>query len=885
MRRIPLLAALAALLVCACAKESGTTVIRPIAPQDEAARLASVFVPGQVNVYFDEELTALVEREPELAAIATRASGLGAVMQELGVVSYERVFPVDEEYEDRHREFGLHRWYRVCFEGGTPSPQAVERFKLVSGVLTARPVHKVSMASEPFFNDPLEPKQWQYHNDSKTWADVNVVSVWKNYTKGRPDVIVSVVDGGIDLQHEDLAAAVVPPGDNGSKSFMINGNAYRITGHDHGTHVAGTIGAVNNNGLGVCGIAGGDAAAGEAGVRLMSCQVFQDGNEGGANFEAALVWGADHGAVVSNNSWGYKFNDESGKYLKDVAESTHKFYLLPNTGEGKDSQKDAIDYFNQYAGISKGGQQTGPMAGGVVFFSAGNDGRPYGAPACYPGCVAVGSINAYGNRSDFSNYGEWVDICAPGSDILSTAPGNDYAFMSGTSMSCPHVTGVAALVVSYCGGLGFTGEQLRDKLIGGGNNADVPSSYRIGPLVDALGALAYGTGEPPAKVEDYEVDEIVSNNVTLTVTVPAASDGQPAYGIRILASETLSDLEGCDPRSPSSAIRFDDIVIRDAGVGDQVTGTIGDLGFNATYYLAVSAFDYGRNFSAITPAGTVTTGSNHAPVITTDYKGDFKFNVHDNFDILFKVTDIDNHVLSVLLERDVNDEGVLTLWETGNSDEYILKVLGKAAPEGKYRSVIYASDSYGLEDQFVIEYEVLPNQAPIQVKPIDNVILHFAGDQAKVDMTNFIVDPDGEVLKYNIDISDRSVVQVNQNSGSELTLTAIADSGLAVVTLDATDAGGQSISASFKILVRSAEQEIQAYPNPVVDNLYVGTGEVSAPAVISFYNSVGSKVHSGTYECSAFEPAVIDMTRAGAGVYTMKVEYGGKLYKSIIIKK
>ena len=886
MRRLPLLFALSALLVCSCSKEAQAPVTRGGTSDSREALAASVYVPGQINVYFDDELVSMVEAGDALNAVATRADGLAATLEGLGITAYERIFPVDEENEARHREFGLHRWYRVRFDSEVPSPAAVERFSMVPGVLNARPVLRTRRADENCFNDPMENKQWHYHNGFTPWADVNVVPVWKNYTTGNEKVIVAVVDGGIDLKHEDLADAVIQPGDNGSRSFMLKGNPYSIKGDDHGSHVAGTIGAINNNGKGVVGLAGGDAAAGIKGVRLMSCQIFQDELEGGADDQAAIVWAADHGAVIANNSWGYIFEDKNGNYNKDLAESIHDFFNQPNSGAYKDPTKDAVDYFNAYAGM-KGGQQTGPMAGGLVVFAAGNEGRPYGPPGNYPGCMAVGAINTNGTKAYFSNYGDWVDICAPGVDVLSTVPDNQYALMGGTSMACPHVAGVAALVVSYCGGIGFTREQLWDKLIGGGNSADVPASYRIGPLVDAFGAIAYGSGEPPAVVDSYAVDEVLSNNVTFSCQVPPDRDGKPAYGIRLLASESSETLQNCDPRSPGAGVTFGDIVCRDLGVGDTVTGTVGDLGFNKTYYIAVSAFDYGRNFSPISSLQTIKTGDNHAPVITTLYTGDFKFHVHDYYSIPFTITDPDNHVVNVVFDKDEEDTGVLTLIDSANPDEYKLVVYGVASAAGKYHGVLRASDNYGLSTEYQIDYEVLPNQSPVVVKPMENIVLHYSGDTVKINMEDYIVDPDGEILDYDIDISDKSVVHVNQTTGSAvLNLTALADSGLATVTLSATDAGGETVSASLKVLVVSGGQEVLYYPNPVITTLNVGpVNTVESNAVISIYNAAGAMVYSNAFVCSAFEPAVIDMSKAGAGLYNLKVEYGDKVFKSVIIKK
>lgn len=871
-----------ALLSCSKTEEQGPAV--PAEKQETAASAEpEVFVPGVVKVLFDDEMIALIESDLDQGSLQTKSTALNAALEDLGITSYRRVFPVDPEFEDRHRAEGLHKWYYVHYDENQPETKAASLLKGVPGIHTVRPVYKIKTDATPIFNDPYFNRQWHYDNSSTTWADINVLPVWKNYTTGNSAVIVSVIDGGIDPTHEDLIANFLPGGENGSKNFMTDNTGYRIVAHDHGTHVAGTIAAVNNNGKGVVGIAGGDAAKGVAGVKLMSCQIFQDGLRG-ADSEAAIVWGADHGAVVSNNSWGYDFKDNNGNYNKAQAEASHNFYLK-SSAEAPDAFKAAVDYFNKYAGM-KNGTQTGPMAGGVVFFAAGNDGRPYGPPGCYPGCMSVGAMTSYGTRSNFSNYGDWVDIAAPGVDVLSTVPGNAYATMSGTSMACPHVTGVAALVVSYCGGPGFTREMLWDKLIYGGNNADLPSSYRIGPLVDALGALSYGTGEPPQPVTSYSIDKVMSNNVTLTLTVPADADGQPAYGMRVLASKSQSKLQSCDPRNPGNDVVFGDLLSRETPVGGTVTGTVSELDFNASYYLTVCSFDYGRNFSAISDIKTLQTGGNHTPTITTTYDGDYCFHAHDNFLIPFIIEDPDGHVVTVEYNKDVNDPGALLLLESTRSGEYNLRVTGNMAEEGNYTATLTASDNYGLSVTETIHYTILPNAAPVVLKPFDNVLLPGAGEMETVNTLEFVEDPDGEILSWTINVSDPSVVHVTQVTGSaNLLVTALSDSGLANVSLSAKDAGNKEVQGNFQVLVRGTDVIAQAYPNPVSRTLYVATGEEITDATIRLYSAAGQLVIDTKASCSAFHPAEVNVKSLAPGRYQLRVDYEGKEYKTNIIKK
>ena len=490
--------ALAAVLAVACTSEA---VIKEQAPE-KAEPVALPDVPGMAVVEFDEDLMALIEEELSAGKTVTKSEALNVTLQELGISRLERVFPYAGEYEARTRKEGLHRFYQVEFSTETPVTKAVTGLSDVPGIASVEPVRKVQRRG---FNDPYLDRQWNMQNKSYSGADINVMQVWDQYTSGSSKVIVSVVDEGIFYKHPDLAANMWDDG-TGSCGFNFVRNNYLIVSDEgHGTHVAGVIGAVSNNGIGVAGIAGGNSAFGIPGVRLMSCQIF-DTVESSADLisERAIKWGADHGAVISNNSWGYGadgcLGDEPDGVISAEELRTYKSWKIPS------ATKAAIDYFIKYAGCDEKGNQLpdSPMKGGVIIFAAGNEDIDYDVICDYDAVIAVGATGLNGNKASYSNYGDWVDVAAPGGNgtsasnsILSTVPTDVYssgyegAGWAGTSMASPHVAGVAALLVSYFGGPDFTQETCR-KILLESLTEEVGGNKPIGKRLDAGAAFEYG---------------------------------------------------------------------------------------------------------------------------------------------------------------------------------------------------------------------------------------------------------------------------------------------------------------------------------------------------------------------------------------------------------
>lgn len=851
---------------------SGQTITTETEEEIEAMVLAG-YVKGVNYLRFGEDMTETLEADLSAGVLNTTKSAVfNEAVEELGVVSIERLFPKSDKYEGRARRSGLHRWYKVTYDESVSVTEAADVLAAVDGVEEVECVPRIVPL---IFNDPLLIYQWHYGTASAKYG-INLQKAWDNYTVGSSDVIVAIIDGGLQTDHPDLATCCLSE-DEGAKSFV---SGYDLTPMNHGTHVGGIVGAMNNNSVGMCGIAGGDFEGGVAGVELLSCMVFVEKGDDtiSGDMPSAIIWAADHGAVIAQNSWGYSADYNGDGTISSAEEATYKKTSIPS------SLQTAIEYFIEYAGCDDDGNQLedSPMKGGLVVFSAGNDALDYGVPGYYESVLAVGATTNEGEQADYSSYGDWVDIAAPGTSIYSTVTGSTYASMSGTSMAAPHVSGVAALLLSQYGGEGYTPDKLWEALINGANYDVLPSDSNIGPLLDAYGSLAYVVDvySVPPVVSSYSVSSS-SNSIDFTWTVNADDDGLMADNYIALVSEDSSLLSSITDYSDIPTGVFYATKERgDATKGTTLELNISDLEFGTLYYVAMGAYNDNGNCAELSSIKSITTTENNPPEFSFSVTGTVSVHAHETVSVTFTVTDPDGDEVTVSLKSDSG--GAVSLSSEGD-DEYELLIGGSLGSAGTYSAVLYAEDEHGKSSTYTLSYQLLANHAPTLTSSFSDAILSTTGDVLSFsDLDSYFSDEDGETLSYSASSSDDSIVKTVV-SGTSLTLTAVSY-GTVTITVTATDTLGESVSTTFKILVRGSSATVDAYPNPVKTTLYVRTGLEEKSTRVKLVSETGTTVYSKTAQTSAFSPLAVDVSRFSAGKYVLTVVYDGTTYEISIVK-
>ena len=510
-------------------------------------------VNGELIIYVNESAAEQLES----AEMATRSgiTALDAVAVELGAEQLKPVFNLKVNAE-RKREMGMHRWYTMTFSEeadlevaakALASLDIVERVQFstrveapkLEGVEVDPSTVALTRSSEFPYDDPMLKDQWHYNNDgsvdfpgAKAGADINLFDAWE-LTAGRPDVVVAVVDEGVYYEHPDLKPNMRANEAelNGQEGVDDDNNGYvddvygynfvnggRITwtrtgDSGHATHVAGTVAAVNNNGIGVSGVAGGTGKG--DGVRMISCQIISGGTAAGVSATAAAVeYAADNGACILQNSWGFG----AGQISNDQG--------FENGSTSVEAQ--AFLYFMQTKNHPN-------LEGGIVIFAAGNDGKAVaGYPAAWNKLIAVSSIAPDGLPTYYTCYDRGCNVSAPGGEyfkrngstvesgcVLSTFLNNKYFYSQGTSMACPHVSGIAALAISYAAdnGIVLTLPELKDIIVSSVSTFEEFSGQKASYVGGYMNLSSYNNKMGTGYIDAYRVLMAVRGTVCIPLPV------------------------------------------------------------------------------------------------------------------------------------------------------------------------------------------------------------------------------------------------------------------------------------------------------------------------------------------------------------------------------
>ncbi len=458
-------------------------------------------------------------------------------------------------------------------------PDAVQKYQMHEKIEYIEPDYRLRALEIP--NDPMFDQLYGLHNTGQTGgtpgADIDAVRAWDVFT-GSSDVIVVIIDTGSDYTHPDLAANMwVNPGEIPDNGIDDDGNGFvdDVRGWDfynndndpmddngHGTHVAGTIGAVGNNGVGVVGV--------NWTVKMMPVKFL---SAAGSGYTSGAIQSIQYaltipGIKVMSNSWG------GGGYSEALRDAIQQAY-------------DAGVLFVCAAGNS----------------SANTDVSPH-YPSCYdvPNVVSVAATDHNDELASFSNWGPTtVDLGAPGVSIVSTFPGASYGSLSGTSMATPHVSGVAALIWGRFPGM--TVDQVKALIL---NSVD-PVPDLVGMCVtegrlNAFNCIAEPDSIPPAAVTDLAASNATSNAMDLSWTA-TGDDGYTGTASYYDVRYSTSPIDETNFFDATEAVGEPD----PGPSGTFETMTVAGLDFNTTYYFALKVLDEYGNYSPISNLVTGTT--------------------------------------------------------------------------------------------------------------------------------------------------------------------------------------------------------------------------------------------------------------------------------------
>ncbi|MDD7456754.1 MAG: S8 family serine peptidase [Bacteroidales bacterium] len=870
-------------------------------------------VPGKIVIKVNESTERnLILSQKGLVQMSSVPSPMSAALSSIKATEVERLFPIDERYEKRTRREGMHLWMVVTFDETVDVGTAMSMMKDADGVelVEYMPIAEMASAPQPFlkresvlpFNDPLLINQWHYNNTgalpkSVEGADINLFKAWEIST-GKPEVIVCVVDGGIDVTHPDLVDNLwvnekekngTPGVDDDGNGFVddVHGYCFVADTSDlkpdedaHGTHVAGTVAAKNNNGIGVCGVAGGNESA-NSGARLMSAAIFREGYMSGGNTAAAIKYGADNGAVISQNSWGYPY--KTG------------VFTLPS------HLRKAIDYFVKYAGCDNDGNQLpdSPMKGGVVIFAAGNDNYEFTAqPSSYENVISVASIGPNFKKASYSTYGTWVDITAPGGEqfgnpitygVLSTVSpnagntfGKSYEYYQGTSMACPHVSGVAALVVSTFGGKGYTNEMLKKQLLSSILPVDIDEENPgyIGKMgagcIDAYAAVHNINREIAPQKPVFKEDPMSQNDFTsinLCWKVPAdEDDGQASY-FKLYYSENELNAANYSKTGKFAG----KVKALNSQAGDEIHRTVGNLLPGTTYYFALEALDRWGLVSEPVFFSAATKVNNPAQIENVPQKPVLVLNTEKG-EYSLKVSEPDGHSWKY------NISGATKGVSHKRVDNDILITIRPVLTEGEYVLTIQLVDELGAESSYNIPFVIVNVAAPKVLDPFAPVTLGVKNGEASIKVDSHFTTNPYLSMSYNATSTDGTIASVVIDNGGILTVQPHKP-GRTYVNVEASN-GYKSISTSFEVQV-TEDKDMPVYsvwPLPVRKEMNAWLNPSVTKATIIVSTMTGEEVFRKDVTANAQGIATVNLSDLAAGSYRLTITTNGETYRKTIVK-
>lgn len=901
---------------------------------------------GMQNIKLCDEIIKTIDNRKNELVIPTGNSRLDEYLNSLGAYKMRRVFPYAGKHENLQIAEKLNTWYTVWFESKKETLPTASYDRNV--IEFAEPVFKLKIedhevcvannlylkkASASYFNDPYFFKQWDLCNEGVTGnvrlgntekvissisgADVNILPAWAEET-GNPNVVIAVVDGGIDINHEDLKDNLwinedeiphngIDDDNNGYVDDVYGYNFVDETGvivpHDHGTHVAGVIAAKNNNGKGMCSIAGGDGTAG-SGVRVMSCQIFKanpdyDPNDPdsprnistrSANQTAdAIVYGANNGALISQNSWGYNIG-------------------CPSTPQ---VIKDAITYFTKYAGLNQSKKSL--MKGGLVIFSAANDYTEMKAyPAADPEVVSVAAYAPDFAAAWYTNYGDWVDICAPGgsspkgqkyryengemtSGIFSTITSENgrsrYGYMQGTSMACPHVSGIAGLIVSKYGGENFTAEELRKRLLTGVKPLNA-NSYNVEKYYDKLGR---GFIDAKMGLSDYNNDVVPHDPVFVVNQI------ERGYASITLAWKSDADKEDNDRSTesyiiysspyPITAYNYSDPEIKQMEVmanytnpGDILKRTFHNLASGTNYYFAIQAFSRnGKQSKLVIYKGGVSTLTNTPPIITqnADINNTIVLAGNDSKEIIFEINDRENHKW----EYSISHDSQIIAERAGNNIRMI--ICANKFIEGVRSIVLSITDEYGCSSSVKLNVEIVKNHPPRLMSDIGSINVHI-DKQVTISLSSIIEDEDKNALLFSLGELSNDNVRVSLLK-DKLTITPVK-TGPNELSFSVIDKHKQKVDVKLPLFIYQNEGIYSLYPTPAAETLYVKLGDVIDGNIhLRIRNIMGKQALEKTFNTNDIDAhkrtLLVNVRSLFPGKYQLTISNNGKTYKEFFVKE